>query len=237
MTRLDSARSRRSSKPALFATLDMAIIQAGVSGFTTAADGDDAEAAYALSSWSIDQGRRFPWYSYHERHIMESEGGRDAVILQVTGLALALMPNHPTDPKEAFFEAGKDWRDGMRRQWGDGSARAEWHIPSTFTDLQHDQVPGSNERVGDNRLDDWLTEHSIELAPSNQEDFDPENIKDPRLQKLWDTASPERKDFMVLLAEGNDNETIAELRGVGRQAVSNQKVRLRKAALAMGPAA
>lgn len=227
MTTLDPARSRRGDKRQLFATLDMAIIQSGVEGF-------DADTAYSLSTWSMNQGRRLPWYYRHEKHILHEEGGKDSVVLHIAGMALALVPNYPDDPKEAFFQAGVEWRKGIRRQYGDGSARAEWHVPHTFSDLG-DRDPTSVSRPSTDVFETWLTEHSLELRPSNQEDFDLDKVNDPRIRQLWENASDAGREVMVLIGNGVADRDAAEIVGVAGTGYRQRKTKLRK--LAQGAAA
>jgi DNA-binding CsgD family transcriptional regulator len=196
--------SQRVNKPRVFETLDVAIEQAGV--HTT------ADHLYATSKWALEQGRRWPWFRVKEQEIIEFEGGIDNVVLAVAGMALGRMePGTETqDMKAPIIEAGDEYRQMIYKQWyiRDGSAMDRLPTPVDF---------------GFTLDDSAVFDVEDETTPPLPE-FDPHDIKDPRLRAIWPELSQGQREVLMLVADGHTQEQAAAHLGLTSRATAGHRV-------------
>jgi DNA-binding CsgD family transcriptional regulator len=191
------------------------------------------EDTIKLVTWSINQGDRLPWWQYHKRHIIRTEGGWLALHATVLGLALGYMVKTPDlRLPDAAQRAGDEYRASIRRQWDDGEARVK--EPNSLDSMVSDWAStgedgGDTEQDALDRIMFTYGDSADDVPP-----FDETTFTDPRIIAMWDIATEEQRDMLRLAAEGVPMQQIGSLLGGSESLGNNRKIALRKKLKAAG---
>jgi DNA-binding CsgD family transcriptional regulator len=186
----------------------------------------EPDEATKLVSWSIKQGRNLPWWKFHERRILEIEGGYANVHLSVMALCIGLVKSQGLSLADAAQQAGDEFRAGIRRQWDVGSGPIK--EPSSLEDLAYKYASRTRHgtasaAVEANEVKDRIV-YNLSFDTDSQSPFDETQMTDPRLIEAWTVATEKERDVLRMVADGITVQNASAHLG-GSQSLGNQRMR------------